>query len=716
MTTMHTTSYRPVSLTIQPQHYSYIMVFTLILLITSPFAAAAGNEMNKTPNSMELFLPVANKQASPARASQAGWQAILFNRALAHLKPGTEVYFSSPRGTRYTVVFDQRTQHASGNTTWTGSLKDQGDDYRAMITFGEDGLSGRILTPEGLFMVKSNATGEWLIDAQAAGLSPVGFGANDGIAPPVQQKQSRHLKQSAAAQAPITTTNTTSSTIDVLVLYTPDLASRLGNGLSTRIDQLIALSNQAYLDSGIHVNLRLAHKQQINYNGTESNSTLLKALTNGTGVFSSVADLRNTHGADLVALLRPFRAATTGSSCGTAWVIGSGGQPLLSQYAYAVVNDGDDVDGSAYYCSDLSLTHELGHLMGSAHDRANADISGVYPYSYGYGIAGTFGTVMSYIDPEIGKFSNPAITCKGIPCGISETANNAANNVLSINNTRSAIADFRSSVAPPTPLTGRLVNLSTRGWVGTGGSVMIAGFIIGGNAPKQVLIRAIGPALANAGVSSVLNDPMMTLTTVHGRFITENNNWQETQADAIRATGKAPSNNRESAILTTLEPGPYTAIVRGVNDTVGNALVEVYEINAPTVPLANISTRGWVGTGYSVMIAGFIIGGNGPQQVLIRAIGPALAQANVPSVLNDPSITLTTVQGAFIAENDNWQQTQEAAIRATRKAPEYPSESAILITLDPGPYTAIVSGVGNTEGNALVEVFQQADTSNSQAK
>jgi hypothetical protein len=253
----------------------------------------------------------------------------------------------------------------------------------------------------------------------------------------------------------------------------------------------------------------------------------------------------------------------------------------------------------------------------------------------------------------------------------------------------------------------RLINLSTRDWTGTGDNVMIAGFIISGGSPKQVLIRAIGPSMASAGVPNLLYDP--TLTLYSGQTVlASNNNWQDSQAAAIQATRKAPPDPHESAILTTLNPGPYTAIVRGVSDTTGNALVEVYGIDHPETRLVNVSTRGRTETGDDVMIAGFVISGNSPKQVLIRAIGPTLSAAGVPGALADPTLTLHSGQ-TVLASNNNWQDSQAAAIQATGKAPTDPYESVILATLNPGPYTAIVRGVNGTVGNALVEVYDLSD-------
>ena len=249
----------------------------------------------------------------------------------------------------------------------------------------------------------------------------------------------------------------------------------------------------------------------------------------------------------------------------------------------------------------------------------------------------------------------------------------------------------------------QLINLSTRAWVGTGDSVLIAGFVIRGSSPKKVLIRAIGPSMAKAGVPNLLYDP--TLTLYNGQTVlASNNDWQDSQKTAIEATGKAPPDPQESAILTTLNPGPYTAIIRGANDTTGNALVEVYDIERSAIRLINVSTRGRTETGGSVMIAGFVIGGSSPKQILVRALGPALNAAGVPATLADPTLTLYQGQ-TVVTSNDNWQDSQKTAIEATRKAPLNLQESAILKTLNPGAYTAIVRGANSTVGNSLVEVY-----------
>ncbi len=441
--------------------------------------AAAGLPAVAAESSPELFLPEATGRQT-LQAGQAGREAIRFNQTLNRLPQGSTAQFSLPRGVSYKLVFDHSIDHPSGNVTWIGHLKDYGDDYRAVITSGEGGVSGRVLTPDGEFLVETDADGEWLIDTQAAGWAPAESAMDDALIPIPEDVIHKRLPGDGSGTEPdnepstgetvkkdplsnqldpggqaATTADTMLATIDVMILYTPGLATRLGTGLSARLDQLVTLSNQAYRDSGIYINLRLVHKQQVSYSDTTTNDTALNALTNGSDpALANVASLRNTYGADLVSLIRPFNNNASGGSCGVAWVGGYGGQPIsgYANYGYSVISDGVDVNGSNYYCLDLTFTHELGHNMGSMHERANAGGgSGAYPYSYGYGVSGAFGTVMSYVNPRIAKFSNPAITCaSGIACGVSETASNAANNALSLNNTRIAVANFRTA-QPTTP-------------------------------------------------------------------------------------------------------------------------------------------------------------------------------------------------------------------------------------------------------------------------
>lgn len=251
----------------------------------------------------------------------------------------------------------------------------------------------------------------------------------------------------------------------------------------------------------------------------------------------------------------------------------------------------------------------------------------------------------------------------------------------------------------------QLTNISTRVQVLTGNDVAIAGFIISGTEAKTVLSRGLGPTLTQLGVQGALPDPTLALLQ-NGTVLASNDNWKNTQQTAIQASGKAPPNDLESAIISTLSPGSYTAVMAGNNSATGVGLIELYDLSPnPNSTLTNISTRGAVGVGSNVMIAGFIAA-NANVDVLVRALGPTLTQFGIGNPLADPTLTLVNSNGQAVASNDNWKNTQQAAIQATGLAPPNDLESAVVVSLAPGNYTAIVSGQGGGTGDGLVEVYK----------
>ncbi|HEY3660835.1 MAG TPA: hypothetical protein VGK91_06375 [Candidatus Udaeobacter sp.] len=291
-------------------------------------------------------------------------------------------------------------------------------------------------------------------------------------------------------------------------------------------------------------------------------------------------------------------------------------------------------------------------------------------------------------------------------------------------NTATSTGGRYCAPGPPT----QLGNISTRALVQTGDNVMIGGFIVQGTGPKSVIIRAIGPELTAPpyNIPNALANPRLELYNAAGTLIGSNDDWQHTiiggviprnQVTDIQNSGHAPANASESAIIADLPPGNYTAIVSGVNNTIGVGLVEAYDLSANIASiLGNISTRSLVQTGDNVMIGGFIVQGTGAKRVIIRAIGPELGAPpyNIPGALADPTLELHNGTGALIASNDNWRTTiiggvitgnQVADIQNSGHAPIDPSESAIIAELQPGNYTAIVRGVNDTTGVGLVEVY-----------
>jgi hypothetical protein len=277
-------------------------------------------------------------------------------------------------------------------------------------------------------------------------------------------------------------------------------------------------------------------------------------------------------------------------------------------------------------------------------------------------------------------------------------------------------AESPTPAATPTPspnAASNAVNLSTRVRVQSGDNAGIGGFIITGAAPKHVLIRAIGPSLTGFGVPNALANPALELHGPAAFATMVNDNWKDTQGSAIQATGIAPSQDLESAIDATLDPGAYTAVVRGSNNTAGVALIEVYDLN-PAVPakLANISTRALVSSGDDIVIAGFILG-NSPQanadRIVVRGIGPSLTAFGVSAALANPTLELRDNNGALLMANNDWQDNpaQATELTAAGLAPTNNLESGIAATLPPGSYTALLAGVNNGTGIGVVEVYDR---------
>ncbi|MFL6520040.1 MAG: DVUA0089 family protein [Chthoniobacterales bacterium] len=273
---------------------------------------------------------------------------------------------------------------------------------------------------------------------------------------------------------------------------------------------------------------------------------------------------------------------------------------------------------------------------------------------------------------------------------------------------RLALTAFNAIVGP-SPSPAKALNISSRMFVDTGERVAIAGFIVTGDFPKKVLIRGLGPSLTANGVPNVLADPTLTLFDVSGNSQTSNDDWKQSPNSAeIMSSGLAPTNDKESAILATLNPGQYTAQLAGTNNGTGNGIIEIYDVsNTSGAALANLSTRGYVGINDDVLIAGVAIGNGDSPIMVFRALGPSLASLGVVNPLLDPTLQLFDSNGTSVDFNNDWQTPQVQAVRAVNLAPSDDRESAIVNAfLSPGNYTAIVRGANNTTGVALVEAFR----------
>jgi hypothetical protein len=253
------------------------------------------------------------------------------------------------------------------------------------------------------------------------------------------------------------------------------------------------------------------------------------------------------------------------------------------------------------------------------------------------------------------------------------------------------------------------LNLSTRGLVSVGDNVMIGGFIITGTESKSMVLRALGPSLSGFGLSSVLRDPVLRVYNSSRTLIATNDNWQaDPNHFEIEANGLAPANLLESATVQTLAPGAYTVIVTGKDPTPGIGLVELYDLSPlSNSKLVNMSTRGSVGTVDDVIISGFIVGDVDSATVVVRALGPSLAFSGVSGVLSDPTLTIYDANGSVIASNNNWQDdVNNVDLRKHGLTPPNALESAIVLHLPAGTYTAIVRGADGGTGVGLAEVYE----------
>lgn len=310
--------------------------------------------------------------------------------------------------------------------------------------------------------------------------------------------------------------------------------------------------------------------------------------------------------------------------------------------------------------------HELGHVLGLDH-----------PDDHGQSVVAIMNSTVSTIDR------------------------------LQADDIEGAVSLYGAPLNPPPP-TGQsqVLQISSRGHVETGDNVMIGGFIIQNSTTKKVIVRAIGPSLGALGVSGALADPVLELHDGAGALLQTNDNWRDTQEQEIIATGLNPTDDKESAIVSDLPSGNYTAILRGSNNSSGVALVEIYDLDPDNGTIANISTRARVETGDDVLIGGFIVQAPQSEPIVVRAIGPSLGAYGVSGTLTNPMLDLYNANGVRMVSNDNYPNAVNVTLIGNYQL--YPSvtlESAVYFEAAPGNYTAIVSGVGGTSGVALVEVY-----------
>ncbi|MBK8739751.1 MAG: Ig-like domain-containing protein [Betaproteobacteria bacterium] len=412
-----------------------------------------------------------------AASRNPGVHPITFEpQALTDWVVGESGDLALPGGRLYQIQADRVEEHSSGNRTWIGKFDVAGKTYVAVLTYGSAGMAGEVQTPDGPVLVTTEDSQVVLIDTAAAGWRLLEMVESDAM---VQPPPAPVAGPAMADNRPVMLKSapTPETTIDVLLVYTHGMVTRAGSTAAAllRLDQLIAIANQAYVASEVAITVRLVHALEVAYVEADDNGTALGNLTNGIGVMAPVqGTLRERYGADIVVLVRPFNYPGQ-VGCGIAWVGGYGGNGAAigsqGHNGFAVVSDGNDVNGTGFYCQAATFPHELGHNMGAMHDRQTVTQGGTvalgvgaYPFSYGNvrnatwnaaqgqnvcnpgSGASCFGTIMSYLAKvsEL-KFSNPGLlTCPtGLACGtaIDDVA-------LTLNNTRTGVAGWRTAKVP----------------------------------------------------------------------------------------------------------------------------------------------------------------------------------------------------------------------------------------------------------------------------
>jgi hypothetical protein len=500
--------------------------------------------------------------------------------------------------------------------------------------------------------------------------------------------------------------------------------------LQSAFDAAIAATNAAYAASYITARVKLVALTETQYDETKSSSSKVQddALTalqsTSDGRMDEIHAARDAAGADIVCLAL---GRADFMSSGLSFLLDTPGSLDNPNYAFSVVQY-DAVAGTNV------VPHEFGHVLGCAHDRENAFTGrGAYDYSYGFRFFGADGRqyhdIMAYPPgAELSYFSNPNINLPApvaAALGIAPGRPGESDTALTIEQNAFTVSQFRLQTVDPAN-NGTLVHVATRAFVGAGEKVLIGGFVVDGAQPKKLLLRAAGPALAAFGVAGALSDPVLHVYA-GSSLVAENDNWSigpaaVAVAQATAQTGAFPlaAGSADAALVVTLPPGAYAAVVDGAQGATGDALLEGYELDHDGGRFIDLATRGYAGTGGRALIGTFTISPNaaaassaaGPltKRVLIRVLGPSLGRAPflLQSALDDPRMELRDAAGNLLIANDDWSGVSryvlgvmddfqplvrsygEQKIAATGLAPANRREPCVLVDLPPGSYTVMV--------------------------